>query len=147
MRVLLLLMFLPSLAFSAVYSFNNAQLTHIAEIIADDPSIKSDYAISADVLAQNKAFSFRIDTERKDFIKTYKNILADSGVSVTVNNGFYRYNVTKPVEVKKCCISTNRHTARRKNWPTPLRIKVQYLGHLIIFFLMRNLMTLPNLSK
>lgn len=101
MRVLLFLMFLPSLAFSAVYSFNNAQLTHIAEIIADDPAIKADYSISADVLAQNKVFSFRIDTERKDFIKTYKNILSDSGVSVTVNNGFYRYNVTKTPEPKK----------------------------------------------
>ncbi len=56
MRILLFLMFLPSLAFSAVYSFSNAQLTHIAEIIADDPAIKTDYSISADVLAQNKAF-------------------------------------------------------------------------------------------
>ena len=101
MRVLLFLMFLPSLAFSAVYSFNNAQLTHIAEIIADDPAIKADYSISADVLAQNKAFSFRIDTDKKDFLKTYKKILADSGITVSADGGFYRYNVTKTPEPKK----------------------------------------------
>lgn len=96
-----LLCFLPSLAFSAVYNFNNSELTHIAEIIADDPTINADYSISAEVLAQGKSFSFRIDTEKRDFIKTYKRVLADSGVSLTVENGFYRYNVTKTPEPKK----------------------------------------------
>ena len=98
---LCLLMFVPSLAFSAVYSFNGATLSHIAEIIADDPAIKGDYSISADLLNQDKKFSFRVDTDKKDFQKIYKKMLSDSGVIVTVDNGFYRYNVAKPVEVKK----------------------------------------------
>uniref|UniRef100_A0AAU8B2S8 GspD protein n=1 Tax=Dulem virus 55 TaxID=3145766 RepID=A0AAU8B2S8_9VIRU len=101
MRYVMFLMFLPSVAFSAVYNFNNAQLTHIAEIIADDPAIKADYSISSDLLAQNKAFSFRIDTDKKAFVPTYKKLLADSGVTVTVDKGFYRYNVTKTPEPKK----------------------------------------------
>ncbi len=48
-----------------------------------------------------KLFSFRIDTDKKDFLKTYKKILADSGVTVSVDGGFYRYNVTKTPIPKK----------------------------------------------
>lgn len=102
MRILFLLFYLVSgTALANVYSFNSAKLSQVAETLADDELIKSNYSISSDLLALDKMFSFRIDTSGKNFVKDYKRMLADSGVVLTVDNGLYRYSLAKQGEVKK----------------------------------------------
>lgn len=102
MRVLCLIFCLLSQSVLAnVYSFNSAKISQIAETLADDELIKSNYSISSDLLVLGKIFSFRIDTQSKNFVKDYKRILADSGVLLTVENGLYRYSVVKQGDIKK----------------------------------------------
>lgn len=79
-----------------IYTFNNAKLSQIAEIMADDKAIQGHFSISSDLLAQDKSFSFRIDTDAKDFKKAYAKMLADSGVSLKIDGNLYRYSVLKP---------------------------------------------------
>lgn len=85
--------------FAQVYTFNNAKLSQIVEIIADDLSIQGNFSVSADLLAQDKSLSFRIDTEQKDFAKSYKQLLADSGINLKIDGKTYRYFVLKPAEL------------------------------------------------
>ena len=85
-------------ATAQVYTFNNAKLSQIVEVLADDLAIQGNFSVSSDLLVQDKSLSFRIDTQQKDFVKAYRQLLADSGINLKIDGKTYRYFVLKPVE-------------------------------------------------